>query len=610
MLLVRLSEGEELFGLIEQGRLEDAVGACERALTARADDVVALHAFGVAQIKRGHIDDALALLERAVAIDGTSPALQNNCGEAHRLLGDLEAAFTRYRRAMELDKDNPVVHVNMGLVMRAQGKIREAEHFFKNAVQLRPHMPRPYLELAELYREEGDSFKAAQCYRQALSLAPQAAWQNWAAVALAEIGDIEVALGVLKRAAAADSGNEDTWRHLARSQFELCHEREAVASYRRALEMSPAAGRHGPRRVVVARRERPHVYCGRGLGEYRRQAQAQWLRLAPPRAIPPEAASAWLAAGLHEPHAPEIFVLELHDSEVLPEDFVVLAGASLLVDGLVNRAQQYGFHGRCVIHEADDHRVLLDLPGGIEELEEPCAVLGGNGDLFAFLFEGVARLWGLEQRPGTADLPVIVPDPMARERRELLERLGVGEARLRLLAADRSYRCRTLHVPSLPLIGDSISPVAIQFLRRRLSATLAEGAWKNRRLYFSRASCATRRVRNEAELTPMLASHGFEVIEQRRVGLAEQLALFREADAVIAMDDENLASLVVAPLGARVGAIAIRGIYRPRAYFVAAQLGHGLTYLQAEPDFDSHPIHAECDVTLSPGALREFLSAL
>ena len=611
MLYFNSKNSDHLFVLLQAGKLDAAASACERVLHDRPDDPAVLHIFGLVEVKRGHYGEAATLLDRAVAVQGDDAALHNNCGEAHRLRGNLDVAFGHFKRSIEIDWGISAAHINLGLVMRAQGKVREAEHFFKNAVLLRPDMPKPYLELAELYREDGDTFKATQCYRQALSLEREpAAWQQWAGAALAELGDLRSALKVLKRSTESGSGDARTWVQLARAQFELCREPEAVSSYRRALEIDPAIARHASPRVVVARRERPQSYCERESAEYRRLAKAQWLRLPPPRAFPSGAADKWIPADMNEPSSPEIFLLGLENAEVLPDDFSVLAQGSMLVDGLVNLAQFYGFNGRFVVHEADDHRVLLDMPDITQPLDEPCAVMGGGGDHFAFLLEGLARLWALEQQPQIAALPLIVPQSLGEDQHALLERLGIGTTRLRPLAADRTYRCKKLYVPSLPLVGDWIAPTAIQFLRRKLTTALGDAPRTKRRIYFSRAGCSTRRVQNEQELLPHLDRHGFEIIPQLGLGIGAQLGLFREAEAIVAMDDEILANLVIAPLGARIGAITTRGIYRPRAYFIAAQLGLDFTYFQAGADFESHPSHTECDVILPAEALQEYLSRL
>lgn len=610
MLVLRVSDETEAFSLVTSDKLEEAVAACVRALQARPDDAFALHAWGLAEFKRSRYREALGLFERALMIDASDPFLHNNCGEALRLLGDLDRAFDCYRAALQIDNSISAPHMNLGILMYARGKITEAEHFFRNAVQCAPEMAMPYVELAEFYREEGERSKAQQCYRQGVALKPDfVPWQTRLATLLVEQGNTLEALGVLRRATEASGADAQAWYERARLEFELCHEAAALAAYRRASERGSI--QDAARRIVATRRIEPRAYCDRGAGECVELARAQWLRLPPPPAIPPEASPFWARGDAVDPFAPGILLLRLRDVELAPRDFCVLAeGRFALIDGLVNWAPHYVQRGRHGVHQSDDGRVLLDLPSRVQDADVPCALLGGEGDLYAWMFEGVARLWGLEQRASAADLPLVVPDSLDGDRLALLQGLGVGDERLLRLSEDRMLRCRELWLSTLPVLGEWASPMAVQYLRRKFLVMLGESSQRARRVYLSRRDCGTRRLANEDELLPPIERHGFEVVHRESLSLLELLTVFSEAEAILAPDDDTLACLVVAPQGARVGAIASKGIYRPRAYCVSAQIGHAFTYLQAEPVFGSHSAHAECDVILPAESLREWLNLL
>jgi len=612
MLVLKASDETEAFSLVTSDKLDEAVAACVRALHARPDDASALHAWGLAEFKRARYAEALDLFEHALTIDARDPFLHNNCGEAHRLLGDFDRAFECFRAALLIDNTNAVPHINLGIIMYARGKLAEAEHFFRNAVQCAPEMARPYIELAEFYREEGEGFKALPLYKQGIALSPDfIPWQTRLATLLVEQGNTQEALVVLRRATEAPGADVPAWYERARMEFELCNEDAAQAAYRRATEGEPGLSPHVAQRLVATRRIRPQAYCNLGAGECIELARAQWLRLPPPPSIPPEASRFWTRGHTVEPFAPEILLLRLRDVEIAPKDFWVLAERQFaLIDGLVNWAQHYAQRSRYVVHQSDDGRLLLDLPSQVQDVDAPCAILGGGGDLYAWMFEGVARLWGLEQRAAAAALPLVVPDSLDRDRLELLQRLGVGDERLLPLAEDRMLRCRELWLSALPILGDWASPMAVQYLRRKFLGLLREPCGRRRRLYISRRDCDTRHLANENELLPLIEAKGFEVVRRENLSLLELLAAFSEAEAILAADDDALACLVVAPQGARVGTIASKGIYRPRAYCVSAQIGHAFTYLQAEPVFASHSAHAECDVSLLADSLREWLNSL
>ena len=605
-------EIDEALSLIAAGRYDDAAALCSRVLKARPLDVGALHAHGVAELKRGRYAQAVESLARALEQAPADPALLNNCGEACRLNGETERAFECFKRAIQIEFDIPMAHVNIGLAMRSLGRAREAEHFFKNAILLDPAMERAHFELAELYREEGHIPEAIERYREALAVSPGSsrAHRQLASVLLRE-GRTREAQDAVSEAVRIDPRDWQAHLMLARALLELCSDRDAEASYLRAVDLHPALSPHVERRVVTARRTEARDWAARENAKYWRLARSHWLQVPRVNTIPAEAAAGWSAGQLNDPVAPEMFLCRIAGAQVLPGDFMVLTGeGDALIGGLVNWAHHYDQRGRFVVHAADDGRLLLDLPARCETLEEPCAVMGGAGDHFDWLFGGVARLWALEQQPRASGLPLIVPEGLDPGRRRLLESLGVEEARLRPLPEDRTFRCAELYVPSLPLTGDWVSPLAVQFLRRRLLAVASPDRGAGRRIYLSRGRMSTRRVVNEPELLPLLSRHGFEVVNQEGLDTIEQLDLFRGVQAVVAVDDEVLANLVVSPQGAKIGAIVAYGVHRPRAYFVSAQIGQDFTYLQAEPRFESNPVHAECDVVLPLASLEQWLARL
>ncbi len=611
MLALWSNDETEALSLVVSDKLDEAVAACAEALRARADDAAALHAWGLVEFKRARYAEAAAYFERALSIDGGNPYLQNNCGEAHRLLGDLDRAFGCYPAALEIDNSSPAPHINLGTLMYARGKVAEAEHFFRNAAQLAPNEARPLIELAEFYREEGRTAEARRCYEEGISLDPEfVPWQARLATLLAEHGDTQEALVVLRRATDLPRADAEVWHERARLEFEMCEEEQAVAAYRRAARLRPDSSQHGAERLAVVRRVHPRAYCDRTASDCIDLARAQWMPLPPPPSLPPGIPSLRAPSDIIDPFSPEVLLLRLREVEIVPLDFSLLAeGRYVLVDGLVNRAQHYGQRGRHAVCESDDGRLLLDLPARIENEDRTCALLGGEGDLFAWMFEGLARLWGLEQRASAANVPLVVPEGLSESRLALLHGLGIGAERLLFLSRDRTLRCRDLWVPTLPIVADWPSPLAVHYLRRRLLASLGKGDAR-RRIYISRRGCDTHRLANEEELLPIIESNGFEVMNRERVDLIGLLTSLSQAEAILAIDDDDLACLVVAPQGTKVAAIASQGIYRPRAYCVSAQAGHAFTYLQAAPLFASHPVHAECDIHLPAELLREWLGSL
>ncbi|WP_299824500.1 glycosyltransferase 61 family protein [uncultured Pontibacter sp.] len=65
-----------------------------------------------------------------------------------------------------------------------------------------------------------------------------------------------------------------------------------------------------------------------------------------------------------------------------------------------------------------------------------------------------------------------------------------------------------------------------------------------KRIYISRSNARTRRVVNEQELVPILASYGFEVVRPEEMTYQQQVQLFFDAEAVIAPHGAGLTNLL------------------------------------------------------------------
>ena len=72
----------------------------------------------------------------------------------------------------------------------------------------------------------------------------------------------------------------------------------------------------------------------------------------------------------------------------------------------------------------------------------------------------------------------------------------------------------------------------------------ASGTSAPRRIYISRRKASSRSVSNDADLLALLDSHGFVEVRLEEHSLAEQIALFRQAEAIVAPHGAGLTNLV------------------------------------------------------------------
>ena len=607
---VMVSDAEAAF---EAGDF-DLAEALSRALLDKPGlESMGCHILGAIALRRMQPRAAVEWLERAMSGGYSPPTLLNNCGEAYRQIGDLDKAFQCFERALKIDNTNPGPHFNLGLLMRTRGHAREAEHFFQTAIAVNPEMSRAYFELGELYREEGHFKESEHAYREAIRLKEEkeannyvesTSWRIRLASLLRERGNPPGALEVLD--AVFDRGDSATTQmELALCCFEMSWESAAEDHYKRATELNPLLSRNVCCRLVMPRVESIKKWCEAGHGTYTYLGRPQQLNLTALKVIPDEAAHQFISPVASS--SPELFCATLSSAEVIPRDLGVLSDGRIFSDGVMNWSWHYGRGGNFSVHESDDMRLLMDLPEKVRRFDGDCILLGGGRDQYQWLFDSLSRLWVVDQLPALHGLPLILPANLMQGHLAMLDHLGIERRRLLLLEDDETLHADVLHVPSVMTMGNWVSPVALQFLRRHFGETSGN---RRRRLYFSRAHHLDRRLANEPEIMKILEQYGFERIETDKLAPMDIMSLFMQSEAVIGIDDDTLANVVVAPQGAKLGIIPTGGTHRARAHYICGQLAIEATYMIGEVDYQSNASHALCDVVLPVSVLRVFLDDL
>ncbi len=600
---------ERAVRLHNEGKLDAAEALYRELLRVDPGHQTALHLLGVIAHQHGRFREAVTLIQMAIAGGARTAPIHTNCGIAFRALGELETAARHISWAIALDSEFAPAHFNYALVLLDQGAPQSALEHLEIALRLRDDFPRAHFHLGQIRLEADEPALAVEQLRLALQLEPEHAEAHFLlARALYALGDIPGALHSADATLQLQPGHRDATLLAAKAGFELCRERAALARLDRALGGAPPAQDAIVLRAARAQPGLMETWCAANKQRYTRLARPQWLNLPQLKALPEEELQHFI---LPKPFALEISLARLRDVRVLPQDLLLLASdGHLFLEGYVRFPQHYVLREDGAIrHSADDGRLLLALPERRVVLEQACVWLGAGSSHFEWVFESLARLWAIEQQAELRELPLIVQAGLNPQQRELLQLLGYGAGRCIEAPRDAVLECRELTAASMVSVGHFISPMAIQHLRRELSARVAPAADAPRRIYLTRKGAATRRLANEDELLPMLQQHGFVAVDAQTMSTAAQLALFQRAEFILGVESAAMANLFMAPAHAKVGIIVARGLYQLRHYYVSAPLGHDFTYLIAHPDYASHARLTECDVTLAPEALQAFLAA-
>jgi capsular polysaccharide biosynthesis protein len=249
----------------------------------------------------------------------------------------------------------------------------------------------------------------------------------------------------------------------------------------------------------------------------------------------------------------------------------------------------------------DDWTALLEIDG--EPITKPAevALLGGQrSGYWHWWIDILPRLWLLELHqisgPPARKFDAVrlaIPQLAAEFQRESLALLGLT-GRLELLEPGLTRFERVTFTRGLTGGGSRYPSRKLgeyaRWLRERLASRVPPAGAaiedsSGRKLFVSRGTAASRRVVNEAELEPVLAEHGFEVVDPAGMSIAEQVALFSQASAVVGPHGAGLTNLLFSPPGTRVvelfAAPAAQEVSNYRV--LASHLGMPYTRLLAKP---------------------------
>lgn len=171
-------------------------------------------------------------------------------------------------------------------------------------------------------------------------------------------------------------------------------------------------------------------------------------------------------------------------------------------------------------------------------------------NFYHFTNQIVPRLAIAAQAIGTNKIDhFILPDNVTSYMRELLRYAGIDESKL-VPMSEAGFKCERLIATSNP--GPfHVPPVwANEFLRKIVP--VVPSPVKAKRIFLARIDAPKRRLMNHDAVEKLLHEYGFEHVMLDGRPFAEQAAIFREAEIVVAVHGATLTHLIFAQPGLRV----------------------------------------------------------
>ena len=246
--------------LAQQQQWQESVTAFRKAIELNPEHFGTYVGLGNSLAKLGQLDEAIATYRRAIELnpdgDVIHYALANTLQQ--RTQSDLAEAIALYRQIRELNPDNVEADRNLlqlqrenwevwwelGNTLVQQGKLEEAIAAYRPAIEDNPHNQNAYYGLEENLAKLGQLEEAIAAYRQAIELGQQ---EKQKASDREEgikryrhaIEDNPDNISVYYKLLELEPGNQEILLQLAQALVRQEQMEEAIALYRRLVELSP-----------------------------------------------------------------------------------------------------------------------------------------------------------------------------------------------------------------------------------------------------------------------------------------------------------------------------------------------------------------------------------
>lgn len=220
------------------GRLVEAIGCYDRAITFRPDFAEAWSNRGIALQTLGRVEDALDSHDTAIRLRPDQAAAWSNRGNALQALGRLDEAADSYAQAILLKPDHAEAHSNRGILLKELKRLDEALDHIDAAIALNPGLADAHSNRGAVLLALGRPADALDSHDRAIALRPDFADAHGnRGVALLELQRLDEALAAFDHAIRLRPGHADAHYNRGNALQELKRLDEALDSYRAAVAL-------------------------------------------------------------------------------------------------------------------------------------------------------------------------------------------------------------------------------------------------------------------------------------------------------------------------------------------------------------------------------------
>jgi len=237
---VDLSRQAEVY--LAEGRLNEAVAACELALKIEPNLSTACQTLGKVMQVRGEIEQAKQWYERAIEYNPNLPEVYANLGSLYSQEKQWSKAIANCEKAISLAPNFAAAYRQLGRIWTQLEKPEEAADCWYQAFNIEPNWATAdeHVTLGNSFVEWGKFDRAIECYSRAIKLNPKLA------TAYHNLGEMLVgqkrwdeAIANYRQAIAINPNFFESYHSLGKTWAERGELDRAIACYRKSLELNP-----------------------------------------------------------------------------------------------------------------------------------------------------------------------------------------------------------------------------------------------------------------------------------------------------------------------------------------------------------------------------------
>jgi tetratricopeptide (TPR) repeat protein len=207
-----MTDAEDPYDLVDQGRFEDAMRAFERAFATSGDPLDLVDAASAAQ-DAALVDEAMRLVSLALQLDPACARAYVRLAMIHRDLERWGDARAMFEKALELEaEERPSLLCQLAVTCRRLDDYAAAETLLRRTIAMEPDNDEFHHNLGSVL-QPSRPLEAVEHFRRALAIDPDRAYtRREMAHALWSAGCLDDAIGACELAIEADGA--DAWAHL------------------------------------------------------------------------------------------------------------------------------------------------------------------------------------------------------------------------------------------------------------------------------------------------------------------------------------------------------------------------------------------------------------